>query len=247
MAGADLHHRRSDDRGPELAIDSASAEAGVALLAGDEVLVERRWTVETNYSLELLAGLDAALREACVERDAIGAIAVDVGPGGYSGLRGGVATAQGLALALDVPLAGVSRLEAAAFPHLGGTPPARPVVAVHDPGGGRVAWAAYAAGASAQSAPAVLVEPRLESIEVCVRNAPPGALWCGELTAELVAARDAARNRVRDGDEDVPPDDNVRSPADLVRLARLHGAYGDPGRVDVVYLRPPTITRPAGR
>ena len=226
---------------PELAIDTASAEAGVALLACDDVLAERRWTVETNYSLELLAGLDAALREARVERDAIGAIAVDVGPGGYSGLRGGVATAQGLALALDVPLAAVSRLEAAAFPHLGR---ARPVVAVHDPGGGRVAWAAYAAGAPA---PAVLVEPRLEPIEACVREAPPGALWCGELTAALVAARDASRGTAHGTDDDVPADDNVRSPADLVRLARLRDAYGDPGLVDVVYLRPPAITRPAGR
>ena len=230
-----------DGRGPELAIDSASGEAGVALLAGERVLACRRWTVATNYSQELLGGLDATLREAGVERAAIGAIAVDVGPGGYSGLRCGVAAAQGLALALDVPLAGVSRLEAAAFPHLGS---ARPVVAVHDPGAGRVAWGAYAAGSPA---PSVLAEPRLGSIEECVRDAPAGALWCGELTGELVAARAAARGNAARGDEDVPPDDNVRSPADLVRLARVHDAYGDPGLVDVVYLRPPSITRPAGR
>ncbi len=232
---------------PELAIDTASSAAGIALLAGDEVVVERRWTVETNYSQELLAGLDAALRDAGVQRDAVGAIAVDVGPGGYGGLRSGVATAQGLALALDVPLAGVSRLEAAAFPHVGNASPARPVVAVHDAGGGRVAWAAYGAGTSGSAVPTVLIEPRLDSIEECVRDAPPGALWCGELTAELNTARDAARSTARSGDEDVPPGDNVRSPADLVRLARLHEAYGDPALVDVVYLRPPAITRPTGR
>ena len=162
---------------------------------------------------------------------------VDAGPGGYGGLRSGVATAQGLAFALDVPLAGVSRLELAAFPHLDR---ARPVVAVHDAGGNRVAWAAYLATAGA---PAVLVEPRLESIEDCVRDAPAGALWCGEVTAELAAARDAARA----GDADVPADDNVRRAADLVRLARLHEAYGDPALVDVVYLRPPPITRSTRR
>ena len=225
----------------ELAIDSASGEAGVALLAGERVLACRSWTIATNYSLELLGGLDAALRDAAVARDAIGAIAVDIGPGGYSGLRGGVATAQGLALALDVPLAGVPRLEAAAFPHLAR---ARPVVAVHDPGGGRVAWAAYAAGTPT---PAVLVEPRLGTIEECVRNVPPGALWCGDLTAELLAARATASSHTEPGDEDVPPEANVRNPADFVRLARLHEAYGDPGLVDVVYLRPPSITRPADR
>lgn len=251
-------------RGPELAIDSASNEAGIALLAGDRVLACRRWTVTSNYSLELLGGIDATLREAGVARDAISTIAVAIGPGGYGGLRSGVATAQGLALALDIPLAGVSRLEAAAFPHLGSPGGTRPVVAVHDPGGGRVAWAAYSAAAEAADAaaaaargagtptPTLLAEPRIETIEECVRDAPRGALWCGELTAELVLAREAAQREAgegRDGqpDEDVAPDANLRSPADLVRLARLHEAYGDPALVDVLYLRPPSITRTGSR
>ena len=219
----------------EVGIDSASSEAAVAVLAGDELLVERRWIVERNYSRELLAGVDAALRDAGVARAEIAAIAVDVGPGGYSGLRTGVATAQGLALALDVPLAGVSRLEAAAFPHL---PSGGPVVAVHDPGGGRVAWAAYETGCGP---PVTLEEPRIDAIEECLRAAPRVARWCGELSAELLAARNTARA----GDVDVPAEANVRSAADLVRLARLHEANGDPALVDVVYLRPPPITRTA--
>lgn len=222
---------------PELAMDTASSEAALAVVAGEELLAERRWIVETNYSRELLAGIDAVLRDAAVARGDLAAIVVDAGPGGYGGLRSGVATAQGLAFALDVPLAGVSRLELAAFPHLAG---ARPVVAVHDAGGNRVAWAAYAAGGGP---PALLAGPRLESVEDCVRGAPAGARWCGEVTAALAGARDAARA----GDAEVPADDNVRRAADLVRLARLHEAYGDPALVDVVYLRPPPITRPAAR
>ena len=223
--------------GPQLVIDSASTDAVLGVVDGDAVRAERRWTVDTNYSRELLAGIDAVLRDADASRDDLAAVVVDAGPGGYGGLRSGVATAQGLAFALDVPLAGVSRLELAAFPHLDR---ARPVVAVHYAGGNRVAWAAYLATAGA---PAVLVEPRLETVEDCVREAPAGALWCGEVTPELAAARDAART----GDADVPPDDNVRRAADLVRLARLHEAYGDPALVDVVYLRPPPITRSTRR
>ena len=125
--------------GPVLTIDTASPEATIGVVRGDEVLAERHWTVETNYSRELLAGIDAALRDAGVARDELAAIAVDAGPGGYGGLRSGVATAQGLAFALDVPLAGVSRLELAAFPHLDG---ARPVVAVHGDGARRAGGAA---------------------------------------------------------------------------------------------------------
>ena len=228
--------------GVELGIDSASTAASVAVMRGERVLAERRWALETTFSQELLAAIDAVLREAAVARGEIAAIAVDAGPGGYSGLRTGVATAQGLALALDVPLAGLSRLEADAFPHLDGE---RTVVAVHDLGRERAAWAAYAAGDD-DEAPLTLVEPRIDGFEGCAREAPVGALWCGELSDELRAALDAAGRR---GDDEALPQANHRSAADLMRLARLHDAYTDPARVDVVYLRPPPITapRPASR
>jgi len=219
----------------ELGIETASPHAAIAVLDGDEVLVERAWTVESTYSLELLAGLDAALREVGIAREEIAAIAVDVGPGGYGGLRTGVATAQGLALALDVRLAGVGRLESAALAHLDA---ATPTVAVHDPGGARgdrVAWAAYLGGAGA---PRELVAPRLDVIEDCVRRAPAGARWCGELPQALREALAAGRPA-----EQLAEAAPLRA-ADLVRLARAHDAYGDPATVDVVYVRPPPITHP---
>lgn len=237
--------------GADLGIDTASAEASVAVLRGDDLLAERRWTLETTFSQELLAAIDALLREAGVSRDAIASIAVDAGPGGYSGLRTGVATAQGLALALDIPLAGVGRLEAQAYPHLAG---GRPVVAVHDPGRGQIAWAAYAQGrppdaqgrspdAQGRPAPETLTAPRIDSAEDCVASAPPNALWCGELTDALRTALAAAGR----ASEAQPPPDNTRRAADLARLTRLHNAHGDPAEVDVVYLRPPNITKPRAR
>ena len=115
----------------ELGIDTASQVIALAILDGERVLAERRWRIETTASRELLAGIEAVLAGASLGRDAIDAIAVDVGPGAYTGLRTGVATAQGLALGLGIPLAGVARLEADAFPH---PAPGGPVVAVHDAG-----------------------------------------------------------------------------------------------------------------
>ncbi len=224
--------------GADLAIDTASDRGAVAVIDGDRVLAEHVWRLESTFSKELLAAVDRVLTGAGVGRDAITSIAVDAGPGGYSGLRTGVATAQGLALALDVPLAGVSRLEAAAFPHLDG---ATPVIAVHDARRGRIAWAAYAAGASGEP-PVELVAPRIdETAAACVDAAPAGARWCGEIGDELSAAREAAG---RGGEAEIDDAKNVRHPGDLVRLARLHAAYGDPAAVDVVYLRPPSITPP---
>lgn len=221
----------------ELGIDTASQTVSVAVLEGDRVLAERRWRLETTTSRELLAGIEAVLHDAGIDRDAIEAIAVDVGPGAYTGLRSGVATAQGLALGLGVPLAGVGRLEADAFPHLA---PGVPVVAVHAAGRSGVAWAAYVpCDAPEAGPPEPLTAPSLDTPEDCARLAPARALWCGEITDELRRARLEA---VRAGDTDAEGGENGRSAADVVRLARLHRAYTDPAAVDVIYLRPPSIT-----
>ncbi len=236
-------------QGIALGIDSASPDASVALMRGDAVVAERRWTLESTFSQELLAAIDATLRDADVERSAITAIAVDAGPGGYTGLRTGVATAQGLAFALDVPLAGVSRLEAVALPLLEDAPPespgaaALPLVAVHDLGGTRgVAWAAYERGGTdAEPLPVELAAPRIDSVEDCVRRAPQAARWTGELTDEL---RAALSGRPGVAPVEIVESDAVRATS-LIRLARRRQAYGDPAAVDVIYLRPPSITRPS--
>jgi tRNA threonylcarbamoyl adenosine modification protein YeaZ len=226
----------------ELGIDTASQVLAVAVVEGERVLAERRWQLETNASHELLAGIEAALEEAGTGRDAIQAVAVNIGPGGYTALRTGVATAQGLALGFGVPLAGVARLEADAFPHL---MPGVPVMAVHDAGRSGIAWAAYVpCDAPEAGPPEPLSLPRLDTVEECVRLAPANAIWCGEVSEELRATRAAAG---RSGDTDVPASENVRSAADLVRLARLHRAFGDPAAVDVLYLRPPAIGARAQR
>ncbi|MGE0133633.1 MAG: tRNA (adenosine(37)-N6)-threonylcarbamoyltransferase complex dimerization subunit type 1 TsaB [Dehalococcoidia bacterium] len=226
----------------ELGIDTASQTLAVAVLDGERVLAERRWRIETTASRELLEGIEAVLHEAGIDRDAIEAVAVDVGPGAYTGLRSGVATAQGLALGLGVPLAGVARLEADAFPHLA---PGTPVVAVHNAGRSGLAWAAYVpCDAPEAGPPEALSAPRLDTPEDCARLAPAHAAWCGEITDELHQARaDAGRT----GDTDAAGGENGRSAADLVRLARLHRAYTDPAAVDVIYLRPPSIGARADR
>ncbi len=230
---------------PELAIDTASDAASVAVVEGGRVLVEHRWRIATTASRELLAAIEAALAAAGASRLALTGVVVCTGPGGYGSLRAGVATAQGLALGLGVPLAGIGRLELQAFPHLR---PDSTVIAVHEAGRTGLAWAAYRASeqiGDAQSAPPeCIVAPRIDDIETCVRLAPVGA-WCGEVSAALRAARDAAR---RSGDTDVSAATDVRAAADLVRLAHLHRAYGDPAAVDVTYLRPPSIgARASGR
>jgi len=232
--------------GLALGIEAASDDASVALLDGERVVATVRWHIASTASRELLAAIDTLLREAGVARDAIASIAVDVGPGGYGSLRTSVATAQGLAVALDVPLAGVDRLEVAACPHLS---PEGAVVAVHDLGRAGIAWTAFAPNAGTFSrAPEPLGATRIDAIEECVRRAPVGAVWCGDLSPELraaivavggVAAEAAgADTAARSGDTGARA---ALDAVDVVRLARARHAYGDAAAVDVTYLRPPSI------
>ena len=102
-----------------LAFDTATDVATVALLRGGEVLGERR-----SRAVSVLADADELLRSAGIDPADVGLLAVGVGPGSFTGVRIGLAAARGLGLALDLPVAGVSTLEALAA----GAPGAVPVI-----------------------------------------------------------------------------------------------------------------------
>ena len=102
-----------------LAFDTATGAATSALVDGDEVLGERVSRAQT-----LLEDVDALLRQAGAHPSDLGRLAVGVGPGSFTGVRIGLATARGLALSLGLPGAGVSTLAALAA----GAPGAVPVI-----------------------------------------------------------------------------------------------------------------------
>jgi len=92
-----------------LAFDTATDVATSALLRDGDVLGERASIART-----LLEDLDTLLRDAHAEPVDIDALVVGTGPGSFTSTRIGLAIARGLALALDVPAAGVSTLDALA-------------------------------------------------------------------------------------------------------------------------------------
>jgi tRNA threonylcarbamoyladenosine biosynthesis protein TsaB len=92
-----------------LAFDTATDAATSALVDDREVLGER-----TSRPATLLEDVDALLRQAGARARDVEALAVGTGPGSFTGTRIGLAVARGLALALDLPAAGVSTLDALA-------------------------------------------------------------------------------------------------------------------------------------
>jgi tRNA threonylcarbamoyladenosine biosynthesis protein TsaB len=102
-----------------LGFDTATSIATSALVRGGTVLGER-----TTTPVRVLEDVDALLREAGVDARELDALAVGVGPGSFTGVRMGLAAARGLALSLDIPLAGVSTLAALAA----GAPDAVPLI-----------------------------------------------------------------------------------------------------------------------
>lgn len=113
-----------------LVIDTATPATVVGVLAGGEV-VERRHDPapgeRPGHVSQVLALAEEALEEAGTELAALTRIGVGVGPGSFTGLRIGIATARALAHATGLPLAPVSTLGALAVEAGGG-----PVLAVLD-------------------------------------------------------------------------------------------------------------------
>lgn len=94
--------------GPILAIDTATTEALVAIgTPSARPSGEDRWVAGFRHGEELLARIDALLGSAGIRPADLDGLVVGTGPGGFTGLRVGLATAKGLAVALRVPLVGV--------------------------------------------------------------------------------------------------------------------------------------------
>ena len=98
-----------------LAIETATSTQAVALIDGDELLEHRVRKVVFNHGSSLLETIDQILEERTVELADIDLFCVGLGPGSFTGLRVGLATAKALSRAVDSPIVGVSSLAALAY------------------------------------------------------------------------------------------------------------------------------------
>lgn len=98
-----------------LAIDSSGLVASVAIMTEEAMLAEYTVNYKKTHSQTLLPMLDEVVKMTELDLDSIDAIAVSGGPGSFTGLRIGSATAKGLGLALDKPLIHIPTLDGLAY------------------------------------------------------------------------------------------------------------------------------------
>ncbi|MDD7740409.1 MAG: tRNA (adenosine(37)-N6)-threonylcarbamoyltransferase complex dimerization subunit type 1 TsaB, partial [Lachnospiraceae bacterium] len=98
-----------------LALDSSGLVASVAVLMDDVLLAEYTVNYKKTHSQTLLPMLDEIAQMIELDLNTVDAIAVAGGPGSFTGLRIGSATAKGLGLALDKPLISVPTVDALAY------------------------------------------------------------------------------------------------------------------------------------
>ena len=187
-----------------LAFDTATDVATSALVDDGEVLGER-----ASRAATLLEDVDALLRQGGKRPRDLDGLVVGIGPGSFTGVRIGLATARGLALALDLPVAGVSTLDALAA----GAPGALPVV-----------------DARRHEVFVLDGDPRVVRPEEL--RFEPGRLLVGD---GAVRYRDLFQQR----GAEIPPDTSELHLPRASLHARLATAFGPPDAVEPLYLRHP--------
>jgi len=207
-----------------LALDTANDRIAVALL-GDRVALARAEAITRGHAERLIPLIDELLAEAGLVIGDVGRIAVNIGPGSFTGIRIAVAAARGLGLALGVPVVGIDalRLIAASLDE----PPRGPVLAAIDARRGEVYAALYDPNGE------ILEPPFVAEAEAVLALAGDRATIVAGSGAALLTHQAAITGRI------VPPVDPMTAINPLA-LARL-GAEADAATAKPrpLYLRAP--------
>lgn len=222
----------------QLAIDTSTNTASLAIVSDDEVLAELSWRCGQNHSVELMPRLAQLLEQSRLELKALGGIIVARGPGSFNGLRVGVSTAKGLAFSLGVPIVGISTLEAAAFAHAETGLPICPILSA---GRGEIATAIYQQKGGQWRQ---LITYHITTVDSLCSQITTKTIFCGEPTPEIVRR---LRERLKQKAIVPPPASRLRRASFLAALGlkRLKAAdFDPPASLQPIYLRRPQITRP---
>ena len=98
-----------------LGIETATGVCSVCVMENSELIAEYMTNITKTHSQRLMPMIEQMLDNSELEPKDIGAIAVSVGPGSFTGVRIGISAAKGMAMALDIQTVGVSTLDGIAY------------------------------------------------------------------------------------------------------------------------------------
>ena len=224
-----------------LAIDTATPQVSVALAGPAGPLASIHVAGGRRHGELLAPAIAEVCRIAGISLQAIDGVAVDVGPGLFTGLRVGVATARALVSALGVPGLGLTSVEilAAAHRHQPG-----PVVAVVDARRSEVFWAPFRPGPEGpvQGAPTAVAAP--EAVVAALLASGEGALVVGDGAVRYREALSAVAGVEVAGPEHAHPSAAVAARLAVARWSGDASAGATPeagAGIEPLYLRPPDV------
>jgi len=221
----------------QLAIDTSTEYAGLALMRESEALAEMTWRCGLNHTVELYPHLDYLMKSARAEMKDLDCILVALGPGSFNGLRVGVSAAKGLALNLNIPIIGIGTLEYTAYQQ---AESGLPVCALQSAGREEIAAAIYRLrprkGWTQLQAEHLTTPAKLAA---CIKEP---TVFCGEIKpAVALQLKKWLKSRAV-----IPaPSAQLRRAVYLAELGRQRqaaGQFDNLATLQPVYLRRPPIT-----
>ncbi len=225
----------------QLAIDTSTDTASLALVQDNEVLAELTWRCGQNHTTQLLTHLAHLLKQSKLNLQSTNGIIIARGPGSFNGLRVGISTAKGLAFSLRVPIVGISSLETEAYQH---AETGLPICPIFNAGRGEIATAIYQ---KKHNEWRQLITERITTVETLCSLTTTKTIFCGEFIP-LIATQ--LRKQLKQKAVIPSPATGLRRASFLAELGlkRLKaGDYDNPATLQPLYLRRPAITQPKHR
>ncbi len=211
-----------------LAVDTSTAQVGLAIYDGSQVISEYAWRSSQRHTIEMAPAISELLTRCGLTMEAVRALGVALGPGSFTSLRVGLSLMKGLALARHLPLIGIPTLDVLAAAQ----PLSRfPLAVAIQAGRGRLAVGWYKRSNKGWQAKG---PARVATVKMLIDEVKSPAIVCGEFTAE-------ERHELSAKPEIhlVSPAQSVRRPAVLAELAWARwqaGAVDDEATLAPIYL-----------
>lgn len=198
-----------------LAIDTSTAQIGLAVYDGSQVIAESAWRASQRHTVELAPSISELLQHCGLSMHDITAVGVALGPGSFTSLRVGLSLAKGIVFARKIPLIGITTLDilaqAQALSDLS-------LICAIQAGRGRFAVGVYKSNGTKWQAEG---PARVENLEALMDVVASSSILCGEFSAEDI-------QRIKNKHVQLlSPANSVRRPGILAELAWKRMQAGD--------------------